>query len=86
MTMYTVTLRSAGNPDHGEFFDQGVLSPTLEVECATVSECQEAAASYRVTYGLGGGNWVGGAVRKDGKLVGRIGYNGRFWPEQGGAA
>lgn len=77
MTMYRVTLRSAGNTDHGEFFDEAVLSPTLEVECASIAGCQKAAANYRDPYGLGGGNWAGGGF---GDGQGRCRRGGQLQP------
>lgn len=80
--VFTVILKSAGNPDHGEFFDDDVLSPTIERECGSLFECQRAALEYRQSYELGAGNWTGGTVRRDGQEIGRISYKGRFWPSQ----
>jgi len=33
--VYIVTSKSAGNPDHGQFGDEGILFTTLELECAS---------------------------------------------------
>lgn len=77
---YKVALKSAGNPDHGQLLGEGLLSPTIELTCFSILECQRAAIRYRDSYDLGGGNWTGGAVTCKGKVVGRISYNGRFWP------
>ena len=81
--IFVVILNSAGTPDHGEFFDDDVLSPNVEKECGSLGECQRAAMDYRQAYELGGGNWTGGTVKKNGQEIGRISYNGRFWPSQG---
>jgi hypothetical protein len=39
---FTVRLAGAGNPDHEQFFDGEVLSPSLQKRCASVLECQRA--------------------------------------------
>lgn len=79
---YTVKLSSCGNPDHGQY---APVSPREVKECDTIEECQTAVREYIVKYDLGGGNWSGGLVYQGRKKVGRISYNGRFWPEEGGA-
>ena len=84
---YTVTLKSAGNPDHGQFLNSGILSPTIQKHCSSIDECRQAVREYTAEYELGTGNWIGGEVRQNGQVVGRISYNGRFWTAEptGGA-
>lgn len=76
--MYSVTLSAHGNIDHDE-------NPNLEVaegriaEATTIEECQQIVRGYIEENDLGGGNWTGGKVFKDGEQVGYISYNGRYW-------
>jgi hypothetical protein len=51
-----VRLASAGNPDHGQFFDAGILSPGVRKRCPSIAECQSAARAYIQEHGLGAGN------------------------------
>lgn len=77
-----VLLASAGNPDHGEDPEHpvpGVPKGTLNVK--SIAEASAACRKYIDTYGLGGGNWTGGDVTKDGEIIARISYNGRAWEE-----
>ncbi len=79
---FQVTLRASGNPDHGQFIDSGVLAPTQIRSGGSIDECQKAVRAYIEEYNLGAGNWVGGEVRTGGRILGRISYNGRFWPSE----
>lgn len=78
--MYTVVLSSCGNPD----FNQNPYEPVYGVpkrilKTASIEECQQIVRNYIDFYNLGSGNWDGGDVFKDGKLIGYISYNGRYW-------
>jgi hypothetical protein len=64
---FTVSLASAGNPDHGQFFEAGILSPGVREQCASIAECQSAGRAYIQDHGLGAGNWIGGEVAHDGR-------------------
>jgi hypothetical protein len=59
---FQVLLKSGGNPDHGQFVGDGVLAPTLVVDCASVEGCCEAARNYTTEHNLDAGNWIGGLV------------------------
>ena len=45
---FTVSLASAGNPDHRQFFDGGIFAPSVQKRCASVAECQQAVRDYLV--------------------------------------
>ncbi len=75
---YRVILASCPNPD---FEETKPKAPAQAVDGNTLDELRQAAKEYRDKYGLGGGNWAGGAVvdNKTGKLMGHFSYNLRFW-------
>ena len=77
---FTVALKSGGNPDHGQFLGSELLSPTVLKACGSILECQQAVRGYADQYGLGAGNWAGGEVMDGSRVIGRISYNGKFWP------
>jgi len=77
---YKVLLASVGNPDFGQDSRRslpGVPRRTLRV--ASLADASKACRVYIGHYELGGGNWLGGDVQKDGKAIARISYNGRAW-------
>lgn len=82
--MLTVTLTSCGNPDFGQV-PAIPVSPSLEAEVANIDEAIERCRAYIDEHDLGGGNWTGGQVylhpsTSCKSFVGRISYNGRWWP------
>lgn len=77
---YKVLLASVGNPDFGQDSRRslpGVPRKTLRV--ASLADASKACRAYIEHYDLGGGNWLGGEVKKDGAVIARISYNGRAW-------
>ena len=77
---YKVLLASVGNPDFGQDSRRslpGVPRRTLRV--ASIADASKACRAYIAHYELGGGNWLGGEVKKDGKVIAKISYNGRAW-------
>jgi hypothetical protein len=76
----SVTLSSAGNPDHGQYSGRNVLSPSLSVQVKDFAHASKICRAYIARYALGAGNWTGGSIRQGKKTVGRISYNGRVWP------
>lgn len=77
---YKVLLASVGNPDFGQDNRRslpGVPRKTLRV--ASLADASRACRAYIEHYELGGGNWLGGEVKKDGKVIAKISYNGRAW-------
>jgi hypothetical protein len=81
--MYIVTLTAHGNIDHDENPYKNIVNG-IEIEgkmvkMNTIEECQKAVRNYIMENDLGSGNWTGGKVYKDGKQIGYISYNGRYW-------
>ncbi len=77
---FKVTLSSVGNPDRGQSPGRslpGVKKITLVVR--TMKEASEACQKYIAANDLGGGNWSGGDIICDDKIVARVSYNGRVW-------
>ncbi len=77
---YLVTLSKAGSPDRGQ-------DPTRSFwrtrPTSAVARTMEVAAALCEDYiqenDLGSGNWTGGEILEDGRLVARVSYNGRIW-------
>jgi hypothetical protein len=40
----------------------------------------KACRDYIEENDLGGGNWTGGDIRENGKVVAKVSYNGTVWP------
>ena len=78
--MYTVVLSAHGNPDRRQNPYECVAPFEVET-CDTIKECQLRVREYIETWDIGGGNWTGGDVYLEGKYIGNISYNGRFWEE-----
>lgn len=77
---FLVTLSSVGNPDK----DQDPSKPLPWVRNNTYTttsmlEASMACQSYIATNSLGAGNWSGGDIYQNGKIVARVSYNGRVW-------
>lgn len=73
----TVLLAAVGNPDFGEPLDIGVPRSMVPVE--SFRSASNAVLGYIARNNLGGGNWAGGQVFKDGRQVAHVSYNGRVW-------
>lgn len=81
MSTYTVTLEALPNPDFRPESHAGSVDIELrEVIVTSLGEAVTACGRFIDANGLGGGNWTGGSVRRDGEEVARISYNGRIWP------
>ncbi|MDK9702513.1 MAG: hypothetical protein OEL20_05190 [Sulfuritalea sp.] len=76
-----VTLRSLGNPDHGQDPSRplyGVRNKTAKAD--SMAKASALCRAYIEENDLGAGNWAGGAVTDaTGKLVATVCYNGRVW-------
>lgn len=75
-----LVLRADPNPD----FSPGTHQATVQiapqwVRVASLQEAQQRAGAFRDAHHLGGGNWTGGEVFRDGQPYARISYNGRIW-------
>ena len=81
---FTVRLASVGNPDYGQYTP--VSNPETFVG-ASVEECAKACLEYIEKWNLGGGNWTTPPVKRAGKTVAFVSYNGRIWtPEEKAAS
>ncbi len=77
---YRVILANAGNPDLGQCPDHALFGVgSGKVSVTTLNDASQTCRKYIDENGLGGGNWVGGDVTSDGKVVARVSYNGRVW-------
>lgn len=77
----TISLGHAPNPDVDDGYWAEPEEPgTVRHDSVTsLGQAQQAVRLYISRNNLGGGNWAGGDLRLDGKLIGRISYNGRAW-------
>lgn len=80
---YKVRLASVGNPDFGQDCSRSLPGvPRRTIRVASLADASQVCLAYIAHYELGGGNWIGGEVKKAGKggeVVARISYNGRAW-------
>ena len=76
MAVFTVSLRSVGNPDFAQY---APVSEPKKILAGKLSEIKKACLDYIEEWDLGGGNWPKCLVRRNGKVVGHFSYNGRFW-------
>lgn len=74
--MYTMKLRSVGNPDFGQY---APVSEPETVQGATLKEMRAHCERYIETWDLGGGNWVEPVLMENGKPIGKFSYNRRLW-------
>lgn len=79
--MITVDLSHAPNPDiEGGYWtppiDRGVLMRTC---VRSLKHASNRCLAYIAKNHLGGGNWDGGLICRNGKPIGRVSYNGRVW-------
>lgn len=79
--MLTVILKHAANPDidGGYWQDANPKARRHVVPVQNIAAASAMCRQYIERNGLGGGNWTGGDVMRDGKKVARISYNGRAW-------
>lgn len=68
--------RSVGNPDHAQY---APVSDPQVIEGLTLAEIRIKALKYIGDWELGGGNWPNCRVKQNGKTIGYMSYNGRFW-------
>lgn len=75
-----LVLRADPNPDFPPgSYNATVQIPAQWVRVASLREAQQRAMAFRDAHALGGGNWTGGEVFRDGQPYARISYNGRIW-------
>ena len=78
-----VELASDINPDDHQ---RGIVRKPIKSKLQSVDSFEEASRvvnRFISDNDLGGGNWTGGAIYKDGKQVAYVSYNGRVWSGTG---
>ena len=78
-TIMYVELQSVGNSDYGDAEEKRKNIAVKKVYVESIEEAQGVVRQFIDRHDLGGGNWTGGKVFKDGKNIGFIAYNGRFF-------
>jgi hypothetical protein len=79
-----VFLASCGNPDLRQHSDRPLPGVQDDLRlCSSIEVAKAAVLQFVADNDLGGGNWFGGTVfAADGSGgLGRISYNGRYWPD-----
>lgn len=77
---YSIFLRAVPNDDFGaKSHEASVDVPGRWVPVASLVDAPRIALDFIRAWDLGGGNWTGGEVASDGKVVARVSYNGRVW-------
>jgi len=76
--IYIVNLASVGNPDYRQDPTKSI-SPEIQRTVNSFREASDACMDYIAEWDLGGGNWTGGQIFKNGIQVAEISYNGRIW-------
>ena len=77
---YKVQLASVGNPDHGENPNRSIPGvPKSFVPASTMANAAQICRDYIAKHDLGSGNWAGGDIVENGKIVAKVSYNGRVW-------
>jgi hypothetical protein len=81
---YTVVLDNCGNPDRGQDPSRRLPGTARKlVPAKDFAAASKACRDYIEENDLGGGNGTGGEIRENGKVVGKVGYNGTVWPPSG---
>ena len=79
---FRVRLASCGNPDHGQNPNHRMYGAEANrwQKVGSIAEASTACRKFIEDNDLGGGNWSGGEVMDDKKIIiARISYNGRAW-------
>ena len=75
----TVCLEAMGNPDFGQDPNRPVAAHKM-VTVEGIDHASRVCREYIESNLIGAGNWTGGQMYLNGKFIGKISYNGRFWP------
>ena len=78
----TVLLSHAANDDIsdlGGYWSRRTRDRKKVVSVKDLAEASAICRDYIERNDLGGGNWTGGLVSKDGKPFATVSYNGRVW-------
>jgi len=76
-----VELKHSPNPDIPGYWTPPEDSGKSKwIEVASFEEASKVCQDFIERNELGGGNWSGGAIKDNNKLIGYVSYNGRVWP------
>ena len=78
---YEVELSAVPNPDYADDNRGSVKIKKSKKKVSDIEEAKKVVREFIEKNELGGGNWPNGGVYKNGKKIGYISYNGKFWPE-----
>lgn len=75
-----IELEALPNPDHGADSIEGTINiKKHKVKVNNISEAVALVHSFIEENNLGAGNFSGGQLYENGKIIGKISYNGRVW-------
>jgi hypothetical protein len=73
--MFKLTVTIQGNPDR----NQGDWEETHTLSATNMDALRKVVNDFQRDNDVGGGNWGNAELRKDGRLIGYMSYNGRVW-------
>ena len=77
---YSLFLRAVPNLDFGPETHRATVDvPGRWIGVDSLADAKKKAMDFIRAWDLGGGNWIGGEVARDGKVFARVSYNGRIW-------
>jgi hypothetical protein len=81
-----VLLSSVGNPDFGQNPNEQLWGAegNRVVDIKTFEDAVVECILFINNNDLGGGNWDGGDITDNGKLIAYVSYNGRVWEVEEG--
>jgi hypothetical protein len=79
---YEVELSAESNPDYEKSSYEGSINiKSHKVKAKSIENARDIVVAFIMENDLGGGNWSGGNVYKNGKKIGHVSYNGRYWDD-----
>ena len=80
--IYEVELSAESNPDFEKSSHEGSVNiKSHKVKAKSIENARDVVMSFIMENDLGGGNWSGGNVYKNGEKIGHVSYNGRYWDD-----
>jgi hypothetical protein len=80
--VYEVELEAESNPDYDKSSHEGSVNiKSHKVKAKSIDNAREIVMDFIMENDLGSGNWGGGNVYQNGKKIGHISYNGRYWDD-----
>ena len=77
---YSLFLRAVPNLDFAPETHQATVDvPGRWILVDSIADARMKALDFIRAWDLGGGNWSGGEIARDGKVFARVSYNGRIW-------